>query len=396
MKSRVSPVVVVIAVLATFAAVFGLYWKALLKQPAEKDKKGGGGGGGPIPPLTGLPFATVTTVAGPLPRSLDAGESGWVDGPAKAARFDGPSCLAVGVDGTVWVTDSRNHRVRRVGSDGTVTTVAGSGPTGVTAGAFADGPALQARLWNPSGITLAPDGALYVTDTGNHRVRVLAGGRLGTLAGGDSPPDAFGLQLGDYRDGAGAQARFRYPTGIVRTADGFLLVVDTVNRKLRRVGPDGVTATVADLGSAGAQSPCGIALAPDGRVLVADPGTREIFVVAGSAVSRLPGNARSQPFWVQPTALAVGPDGTLYVADTGSHCVVRITADGVAQIVAGVVPQPQPAAGYADGPGDKAAFAAPSGIALDAQGALYVADFGNNAIRRIVIGPEPQAPGSKK
>jgi sugar lactone lactonase YvrE len=399
LKRAVSPTTVVLLVIFAFIGVFTVYWKTLLSHPPGKPgKMMGGGGGMPPPPIVGLRNVTVTTPAGPLPQTRTASEGGYADGVGRNARFDGPSAVGVDGQGTVWVTDSRNHRIRRLAPDGTVTTVAGSGPGSATVGAFADGPGEAARLWNPSGVAIGPDGSLFIADTGNHRIRAFVAGQVRCLCGGDTPLDAFGLQAGGFQDGPGANARFRYPTGIVRRSDGALLVADTGNCKIRAVLPDGSTTTYADLSAAGAKSPCGIALAPDGRVLVTDPATKDIFVIAPDhSISRLPGIRKDDVIWGGPTGIVVSPQGVVYIADAASHCILRIRPGGSPEIIAGTVSRPVPTPRYADGLGDKAMFAAPSGIAIDGAGALYVADFGNNAIRKLVIGPEIQRrPHGKK
>ena len=398
MKHHVSAAAVFIVVTVAFSAVFAIYWKGLLGKPDGKaGPMKGGGGGAPPPPLVGLRNVTVTTLAGPLPRTGHASEGGWVDAQGPAARFDGPSAVAALATGELWVTDSRNHRLRRIGPDGTVATLAGSGPGSATVGACVDGAADAARLWNPSGVVASPGGNVYFTDTGNHRVRSLVGGQVRLLAGGDTPLDAFGLPAGSLQDGPGATARFRYPVGIALRSDGVLLVVDTGNRRVRAIAPDGTTSTFADLASAGAKSPCGIALAPDGRVLIADPAAREIFVIAPDrTVAPLAGVRKGDPFWGAPTGVAVSPQGVIYVADTGSHSILRINPGAAPQLLAGTVALPVASPGFVDGAGDKAQFAVPSGIAIDAAGALYVADYGNNAIRKLLIGPEIPPPRPRR
>ena len=113
---------------------------------------------------------SVTTFAG-------SGDRGFSDGEATAARFDAPVALVMGREGALVVADLGNHRVRVV-DRGAVRTLAGSGIDG-----YADGPAAEARFARPSGVEVGPDGAVYVTDSGNHLVRVIRGGRVETIAG---------------------------------------------------------------------------------------------------------------------------------------------------------------------------------------------------------------------
>lgn len=391
MKTHVPAAAVVLVVIVAFSTVFVVYWKGLLKEPqGEAGKMMGGGAGLPPPALPGLPEAAVTTLAGALPGTRLASQAGLVDASGAQARFDGPSAMAMGPGGDLWICDSRNHRLRRLTMQGAATTVAGSGTGSTSVGAFADGPADAARLWNPSGIAVAPSGDVYFTDAGNHRVRVLRGGQVRTLAGGDTPVDSFGLATGGLRNGPGAGARFRFPTGLVLRPDGTLLVVDTGNRRVCVVKPDGTTSTFADLGPAGGMAPCGIALATDGRVLVADPAASRIFTISPQGqAAPLPEARSAEVFWRKPTALAVRPDGLIYIADAGSHAILRLRPGGAPELLAGTVTRPEPTAGYYDGTGDKAMFAAPAALVLEPSGALYVADYGNNAIRKVVVGKPP-------
>lgn len=388
MKKQLSPPLVAAVVVLTFLAVLTVYWKGLLR-----DKEGGepgemaGGAGMPPPPLVGLPGIQVTTVAGPAPQTAGALDISHRDGSCQDARFDGPSGITFARDGSLLVSDTRNHRLRRIGPDGQVTTLAGSGPYSTVTGAHVDGPATGARFWCPVGLGETPDGVIILADSGNHRVRRLSGGTVTTVSGGDTPEDSLGLQSGGLADGPGATARFAYPTDLAAMPDGSVLVVDTGNRRVRRVAPDGTTSTYADLSPAGAKEPCGIALSASGIAFVADPAAQAIFQVApGGSVSRLPGPVPS-PIWIRPTGIAVDASGILYVTDTGSHCLMRVAPGGAPQLIAGVVSVDAPGPGYGNGEGDKARFSAPCDIAIGPDGALYIADFGNNCVRKVVIPP---------
>jgi hypothetical protein len=139
------------------------------------------------------PDGRVSTVAG--------GARGLNDGPAAGARFDTPSGVAVGADGSVYVADTGNNAIRRIAPDGTVSTLAGGGQSGL-----ADGTGVNARFNGPLAVAAGPDGKLFVADTYNDRIRVLTSdGRVTTLAGSGG----FGLL-----DGPAAGARFDTPCGI--------------------------------------------------------------------------------------------------------------------------------------------------------------------------------------
>lgn len=387
MKTQVSPLIVVAAVVITFLAVLTGYWKGLLHNP-ENEEVGmmGGGGAMPPPPLLGLPGVSSSTVAGPEPRTFGALEVSHRDGPGQDARFDGPSGIVCSRDGGILVSDVRNHRLRKVSADGQVVTVAGSGPVSTVLGAFLDGAPSEARLWCPVGLAETPGGAVVFADSGNHRVRRLDSRGVSTLSGGDAPVDRVGIPSGGFADGPGAGARFAYPTDVAALPDGSVLVVDTGNRRLRRVAPDGTASTYADLSGAGAQEPCGLAVIASGTAYITDPAAKAVFQVAvGGAVSRLP--IPASPIWIRPTGIAVDASGTLYIADTGSHCIMRVRPGGGPELLAGVVAVDNPAPGYSNGTGDATQFSAPCDLALGLDGALYVADFGNNCVRKVVIPP---------
>lgn len=154
------------------------------------------------------------------------GAAGFADAISSplAARFNEPRGLATYLDGSVIVADSGNHVIRRISTDGVVTTIAGvPGVPGSD-----DGPARQAHLNTPSGLDVAPNGDIFITDTANHTIRLLSpDGQLRTIAGAPG--------LAGYADGFGSDARFSGPVGIHVAPDGSILVADTSNNVIRRL-----------------------------------------------------------------------------------------------------------------------------------------------------------------
>ncbi|MGH8086888.1 MAG: gluconolaconase, partial [Stenotrophomonas sp.] len=174
------------------------------------------------------PDGRVDTLAG-------QGE-GWRDGPALQAQFNTPSAITIDAAGNVFVADTGNHVIRRIGADGNVSTIAGDGTAG-----YVDGPAAQARFNGPMGVAVDAGGRVFVADTWNDRIRVIEpDGQVRTLAGGDAPGNV---------DGAGVGARFDTPVALVLDAHGNLLIADLFNSAVRRLAPNGTVDTLLGNGS---------------------------------------------------------------------------------------------------------------------------------------------------
>ena len=174
------------------------------------------------------------------------GVAGRANGPLDSARFTWPSAIAMDKHGNIFVTDTLNHTIRRIGVDGRVTTVAGSsGRSG-----YINGSAHRARFNSPMGIAVSPDGqTIYVADTGNHLIRVIENGAVRTLAGtwvdyqqGD------GIPLGGFSDGY--NSLFNLPQGLF-LLDNMLVVADSANHRIRAVKFTGEVKTLAGSGEPG-------------------------------------------------------------------------------------------------------------------------------------------------
>jgi RHS repeat-associated protein len=207
-------------------------------------------------------------------------------GPATQAQIWDPGGIALGTDGSLYIADSGNNRVRRIGTDGIITTVAGNG-LGLFGGD--GGLATQAQLSDPERVALGPDGSLYIADRANLRVRqVSPSGIITTVAGSGGVPGYGG-------DGfAATQAQLNYPVGIAVSSDGSLYIADSQNHRVRRVDPNGIITTVAGNGAPGNAGnggsatraqldlPLGVAVTPDGSVLIADEFNAEVRRVRSS------------------------------------------------------------------------------------------------------------------
>lgn len=328
------------------------------------------------------PSGVTITVAG------TAQVAGSTDGTGAAARFNAPTGIAVDAANNLYVADAFNHTIRKVSPAGAVTTLAGmphiSGSD--------NGTGQAAQFNTPVGIAVDKAGNLYVADAGNNIVRKIDGtGVVTTVAGMTGIPAA--------NDGIGAAAGFNTPFGIASDNAGNVLVADTGNFTVRRIGADGIVTTVA--GSAGNfgnedggasarfSAPYGIAVSPSGVAYVADTGSHNIrsISLAGEVTTYagpLPGKgsvdgAGAVARFNIPFGIARDVSGSLYVSDTGSHTIRKIATSGVVTTLAGATNSP----GTADGSGNASQFNFPYGIAVDTVGNLYVADTGNHAIRKI-------------
>jgi len=189
----------------------------------------------------------ITTVAGSGPTGYLQGGFGGDDGPAIAAELHVPSALVVGPVGALILADARNNRVRRITADGTITTVAGNGTEGFRGDG---GPATEAELDFPAGVALDAVGNLYVSDTDNHRVRKVTPDGIITTVAGSGPTGYLNGSLGG--DGGPAiAARLSRPFGLVVDNAGTLYVADGFNNRIRKVTRDGIITTVAGSGSTG-------------------------------------------------------------------------------------------------------------------------------------------------
>jgi len=225
------------------------------------------------------------------------------DGPATAASLKRPRGLAVAADGTLYVAEAGRDRVRRITPDGRITTAAGGG------GALGDGGrAAQAALLDPTDVAVDADGALYIADSGHHRVRkVTAAGAIDTVAGNGEP--------GSTGDGGSATAaEIGLPFGIDVARDGTLYIADRVHHLVRRVDGTGTISRFAGTGHGGGGGDGGppqqadlsfpedVTVAADGSVQIADTGNGRVRRAAvglpgyGDAALALPSEDGTEVF----------------------------------------------------------------------------------------------------
>jgi sugar lactone lactonase YvrE len=322
----------------------------------------------PPHPVSSQSALGITTLAGQV------GAGGYADGVGNQAQFRLPNSVVVDTAGNVYVADTANNTIRKITPDGVVSTLAGvSGSHG-----NADGAGSQARFWAPFGIAVDGAGNVYVADTANNTIRkITPNGVVSTLAG-------FAGQPGS-KDGVGANARFRNPWSVAVDDAGNVFVADMSNDAIRKITPARVVSTLAGQpGKSGMlngvgpaaqfNNPFAIAVDNADNVYVSDSANNAIRKIApGGVVSTLAGapgyvgstdgNLNDARFW-NPQGLAVDGRGNIYVADTGNNTVRKITPTGVVTTL-------------------DAQFNSPGGVAVDRTGNIYVADTSNHAVRKI-------------
>jgi sugar lactone lactonase YvrE len=268
--------------------------------------------------------------------AIDAGHAGD-GGPANVAELYIPYDLTFDTAGNIYIADTSNHRVRKIDSNGIISTIAGNGQFGYGGDG---GPAALALLWNPVGVAVDSVGNVYITDQGNNRIRkVDTNGIITTVAGG-------GVQVMD--DVPGILSSLALPVGIAVDSNDNLFIADQLNSRIRKVGADGIITTVAGIGTLG---------------------------FSGD------GGPASQAQLGYPSDVAFDQTGNLFIADSSNQRVRRVDhQSGIIITVAGNGTQ-----GYSGdgGPATAAEFYRPGAIALDAAGNLYITDFGNQRIRKV-------------
>jgi RHS repeat-associated protein len=268
--------------------------------------------------------------------------------PATSAQLDIPDGVAVGRDGSLYIAEWQAGRIRQVTPDGIIHTVAGIPPSVAPAGDPGDsgdnGPATEAQLTKPVGIAVAPDGPIYVADSGNDRIRRIGtDGTITTVAG-----DGTAGFSGD--GGPAADAKVDDPWDVAVPADGSLLIADHGNYRIRAIGLDGVIDTVAGVG-------------PSGPVGDGGPAT--------------------DAHLARPGTVAPAPDGSFFVGETDGARIRRVSAEGIITTVAG---DGVGASLGDEGPAAAARVIFPQGLAVGSDDdSLYFAGSYDNRVRKISL-----------
>jgi uncharacterized protein (TIGR03437 family) len=329
----------------------------------------------------------IVTVAG----NGNAGYNG--DGiPATKATLFQPSGIAVDGAGNLYIADTENYRVRMVNTDGIISTLAGTGASGYSGDG---GPASQALVHQPAGVTLDGAGNVYVADTNNFVVRKITPlGTITTVVGTG--------RYGSSGDGGPAtKATLSQVVDMKFDAAGNLYIADLQNGRIRRVDTSGTITTIAGTGqngfggdggpaaSAVFNGPIALAIDSTGAVIVADLNNNRVRrVVPGGAVSTIAGQtltigdggSSTLARMTNPLNIAVDTAFNLYIADSGENRIRKVATSGTITTFAGTGAAAESGDG---GPASAAALRVPDGVAVDSAGNVYIADSGNGVIRKV-------------
>jgi len=310
---------------------------------------------------------------------------GFADGTGTAAQFNFPTSMVKDAAGNFYVADRDNHRIRKVTPAGVVTTFAGSGTAG-----FTNGTGTGASFNQPYALAIDASDNIYVGDRLNYAIRKITPAGVVTALAGNG--------VSGMVDATGSAARFSEPLGIAVDASGNIFVGDYFNNRIRKITPAGVVTTFAGTslgmvdgtGTAAAfNNPFGLAFDAAGNLYVSDSHNFAIRkITPAGVVTTLAGNGSqgsangtgSAATFSRPIGIAADANGNVYECDLDNHTIRKITPAGVVTTFAGTTG----VSGASDGA--TALFNNPVGVFSDnANGVLFVSDFANNRIRKIIV-----------
>ena len=312
-------------------------------------------GPGPVTAKSGEPPATAAEV--PPSRGVSGNWEIVAGGVGSAAgQVNGPAGIAIGADGSILVAEHGNHRVQRLSATGSP--VAQWGRKGSGPGEFV----------NPDGVAISADGRVFVADRGNNRLQIF------------SPAGDLLAMWGSTGKGSG---QFLAPEALAFDPSGNVYVGEYGNNRVQKLGPSGdpIASWGAPNGRGGAGPgefnwPVGFAIEPSGSLLIADWGNDRIqrISAAGAPVSQWGRKGTLAGEFGNPNGVAIHPDGRIWVTEY-TNCRVQVLSPEGRPLMQFSATGMRPGKGIGE-------FTYPRGIAIDARGAVYVSEFGNNRIQR--------------
>jgi uncharacterized protein (TIGR03437 family) len=341
---------------------------------------------------------TISTYAGNGVRGF-AGDGGGASG----ASFNGPEAVAVDANGVLYIADTFNGRIRRVAADGTITTAAGTGSTGIYGGD--NGPPANAGLSLPTDVAVDRSNNVFIADFGNSRIRMVANAVITTVAGNNN-----GAPIVEGEEAV--NARLNGPTGVAVDRTGNFFFVEAGigsgtglargDFKIWKVSSAGVLTTFAGNGlpsyggdggaatSAQLDTPTGVALDSSGNLLIADSQNHRVRRVSGGVITTVTGTGTAgfngevqlvaSAQLNTPHGVAADAAGNIYIADTGNNRVREGQPGGNLFTVGGN----GNASYFGDGSAaTRGSVNQPQGVAVDAAGNIYIADTLDNVVRKV-------------
>jgi uncharacterized protein (TIGR03437 family) len=323
---------------------------------------------------------TISTYAG----SLTAGFAGDGGAPS-SAQFSSPLGLTLDSSGDLYIVDSVNQRVRKI-SGGAINTVAGDGTSGYSGDKAA---ATSAELLGPSAVAVDSSGNVYIADTGNHVIRMVStSGTITTIAGNNT-----GGYTGD--GGAAVDAELEFPTGVAVDAGGNVYIADSGNNAIREVSGGNINTIVGSSTGQVLNDPVSVLVDSFGNLYISEQNGYRVSRFSNGALTVLAGNGNIgssgdngpgvDAELDEPTGIALDANGYLYICDTANNKIRKISPSGIITTIAGLGQNGY----YGDGgPATGALLSLPRGIVVDPSGNVYVSDTQNNLIRLL----KPVAP----
>ena len=261
------------------------------------------------------------------------GMRGFKDGPSSTSKFAFPGGVCVDSIGNIIVSDTENHRIRMINSNGDVSTISENGESG-----FRDGP-LNSSMFNcPQGICIDSVGGIIIADTENHRIRMInSTGDVSTISGSG---------MRGFKDGPSNISMFNYPHGVCVDSDGNIIVTDTENHRIRMINLNGEVSTICGTGEQGFKdgpsnismfdNPCGVCVDFNGNIIVSDTFNYRIRMINSSGeVSTISGKGEegdkdgpsNNATFFCPHSVCVDMDGNIIISDMNNHKIRKITFD---------------------------------------------------------------------